>query len=66
MKPETKDFLKKMAILIPVATCIITGVDIALYAADAYHDGLGSALGVGLIIALIAGTTLAIERGWLD
>lgn len=66
MMSETKDFLKKMAILIPVATCIITGVDIALYAADAYHDGLGSALGVGFIIALIAGTALAIDRGWLD
>lgn len=66
MKPETKDFLKLMAVGLPAIVVVITILTGVLYIADAYCPGGGIAVGIGLIIAPIAGTALAIERGWLD
>lgn len=66
MKPETRSFLKLVAVGLPVIVVVITLLTIALSIADAYYPGGGDALGIGLIIALIAGTALAIDRGWLD
>lgn len=66
MKPETKDFLKLLAVGLPVIVVIITILTFILSIADAYYPGGGNAVGIVLIIAVIAGMALAIEWGWLD
>ena len=66
MKPETKGFLKLLAVGLPVIVVIITILTFILSIADAYYPGGGNAVGIVLIIAVIAGMALAIEWGWLD
>lgn len=66
MKPETRYFLKLVAVGLPAIVVIITILTFVLSIADAYYPGGGGALGIGAIIAVFAGMALAIERGWLD
>lgn len=66
MKAETKAYLKEMAILVPVAVFVISVITVALYTLERFCPWSGTALGTVLIIALIGGTALALERGWLD
>lgn len=66
MKAETKGFLKLVAVGLPAIVVIIAILTFILSIADAYYPGGGNAVGIGLIIAMIAGMVLAIERGWMD
>lgn len=66
MKPETKGFLKQMTIEIPAIILFIILVNLMMFGADMVYPGLGNAIGIGAIIALIGGICLALERGWLD
>lgn len=66
MKQTTKIFLTVMAIAVTVGTMAAVIAKLLMALVDVYYPGWGDVVGIAMVVALICGPVLALERGWMD